>query len=184
MDYLSHNVAVNLKRLRTSKGMSMDVVAEQTGVSKSMLARIESDNANPSIGVLGKIASGLRVTINELLETPPMASSLMDINETIPTKEVVGQYKVWTCFPYEDNKIVEVYRIDIEPGGIYVSGGHGEKTREYLSVINGVVTIHTVDTIQEVTTDQVFRFETDAQHTYQNNTAQKVSVMIYFLDYH
>ena len=33
--YLSHNVAVNLKRIRTSKGMSLDVLSEQTGVSKS-----------------------------------------------------------------------------------------------------------------------------------------------------
>ena len=49
--YLSHNVAVNLKRIRTSKGMSLDVLSEQTGVSKSMLAQIEKGTANPSLGV-------------------------------------------------------------------------------------------------------------------------------------
>ena len=32
MDYLSHNVSENLKRIRQSKGMSLDQVAEQTGV--------------------------------------------------------------------------------------------------------------------------------------------------------
>ena len=57
MDYLSHNVSENLKRIRQSKGMSLDQVAEQTGVSKSMLAQIEKGTANPSIGVLGKIRS-------------------------------------------------------------------------------------------------------------------------------
>ena len=41
MDYLSHNVAINLKRIRQSKKMSLDKVSEQTGVSKSMLAQIE-----------------------------------------------------------------------------------------------------------------------------------------------
>ena len=54
MDYLSHNVAVNLKQIRLSKGMSLGEVAEQTGVSKSMLAQIEKGTANPSLGVLGK----------------------------------------------------------------------------------------------------------------------------------
>ena len=49
MDYLSHNIAVNLKRIRTSKGMSLDVVAEQTGVSKSMLATIEKGDKVVSI---------------------------------------------------------------------------------------------------------------------------------------
>ena len=41
MDYLSHNIAVNLKRIRKAKGMSLHEVADQTGVSKSMLAIIE-----------------------------------------------------------------------------------------------------------------------------------------------
>ena len=53
MDYLSKNVAANLKRIRKSKCMSLDQVAEQTGVSKSMLAQIERGTANPSLGVLG-----------------------------------------------------------------------------------------------------------------------------------
>ena len=47
MNYLSHNVAVNLKQIRQSKGMSLGEVAEQTGVSKSMLAQIEKGTANP-----------------------------------------------------------------------------------------------------------------------------------------
>lgn len=38
MDYLTENVAVNLKRIRQSKGMSLDQASEQTGVSKSMLS--------------------------------------------------------------------------------------------------------------------------------------------------
>ena len=61
MDYLSKNVAANLKRIRKSKCMSLDQTAEQTGVSKSMLAQIERGTANPSLGVLGKVTSGLRV---------------------------------------------------------------------------------------------------------------------------
>ena len=41
--------------------MSLDQTAEQTGVSKSMLAQIERGTANPSLGVLGKVTSGLRI---------------------------------------------------------------------------------------------------------------------------
>ena len=51
MDYLSHNVSENLKKIRKAKGMSLDQVSEQTGVSKSMLAQIERGTANPSLGV-------------------------------------------------------------------------------------------------------------------------------------
>lgn len=128
MDYLCHNVAVNLNRIRTSKGMSLDVVSEQTGVSKSMLAQIEKGSANPSLGVLGKIASGLRIKFEELIEAPPLDVCLVIPEDNVPIKELEGKYKVWTCFPYEDNNQIEIYRIDIEPGGVYKSGAHGEKT--------------------------------------------------------
>ena len=99
MDYLSHNVATNLKRIRTSKGMSLDAVAEQTGVSKSMLAQIEKGTANPSLGVLGKITSGMRIAFQELIAAPPMDACLVTPEEMIPTKELEGKYRVWTCFP-------------------------------------------------------------------------------------
>lgn len=58
MDYLSNNVAVNLKRIRKSKSMSLDQVSEQTGVSKSMLAQIERGTANPSLGVPDRGGTG------------------------------------------------------------------------------------------------------------------------------
>ena len=122
MDYLSHNVSENLKRLRQSKGMSLDQVAEQTGVSKSMLAQIEKGTANPSLGVLGKITSGLRIEFQTLIEAPRVDFCLVKPEEMIPTKELEGQYKVFTCFPFEDSQSVEIYRIDVEPGGVSVDG--------------------------------------------------------------
>ena len=184
MDYLSHNVAVNLKRIRTSKAMSLDVAAEQTGVSKSMLAQIERGGANPSLGVLGKIASGLRISFQELIEAPPMDSCLVRVEDTIPTKELEGQYRVWTCFPYEDNKVVEIYRIEIEPGAVYVSGGHGEKTREYISVLKGEVVSECNGEKHVVTPADVFRFEADQTHRYYNITKERICFMCIFLDYH
>lgn len=95
MDYLSHNVSENLKRIRQSKGMSLDQVAEQTGVSKSMLAQIEKGTANPSIGVLGKITSGLRIEFQRLIDPPRVDYALISPDDLVPTKELLGQYRVY-----------------------------------------------------------------------------------------
>ena len=59
------------------RGMSLDQVAEQTGVSKSMLAQIEKGTANPSIGVLGKITSGLRMECQRLIDPPRVDYALI-----------------------------------------------------------------------------------------------------------
>ena len=181
MDYLSHNIAVNLNRIRTSKAMSFDVAAEQTGVSKSMLHQIEKGEANPSINVLGKICSGLRIELSELISTPPMESCMVKIKDLLPIKEVPGQYAVLTCFPYEDNKKVEIYRIDIFPGGVYVSGGHGENTREYIAVIEGELTMEVNQKLYKITKEDVFRFESINTHKYSNVTDKKVSFWSFFV---
>ena len=75
MDYLSNNVAVNLKRFRQYRGMSLDQMAERTEVSKSMLAQIERGQANPSIGVLCKITVGLQIEFEDLIQTPKVTDS-------------------------------------------------------------------------------------------------------------
>lgn len=184
MDYLSKNVAANLKRIRKSKCMSLDQAAEQTGVSKSMLAQIERGTANPSLGVLGKITSGLRVEFQELNQPPRVDCCLVTPEELLPTKELEGQYRVWTCLPYEDTRLIEVYRIEVEPGGIYVSGSHGEKTREYLVVTEGVLTVECHGQSCQIRKDQVFKFETDQDHIYRNEGGEKACCTCFFLDYH
>lgn len=183
MDYLSHNIAINLKRIRKAKGMSLDVVAEQTGISKSMLSTIEKGEANPSIGVLGKIMSGLRIDLQDLTQPPQNDSYLVDIRKLSPTKAVEGQYYVWTCFPIADNRAVEIYRIDIEPGGVYESGSHGERTKEYIAMLEGKLSIRLEDGVHVVEEGQFFRFESDQPHTYFNGGTDKVSFMSFFVVY-
>ena len=95
MDDLNYNVAVNLKRIRREKGMSLEGMAEQTGVSKSMLAQIEKGIANPSLGVIGKIIGGLHIEFQELIEDVSPGSRLVHIKEMEPTKEVIT---VWQRF--------------------------------------------------------------------------------------
>ena len=180
MEYLSYNIAKNLNRIRTSRGWSLDTAAEQTGVSKGMLYQIEQGNANPSINVLGKIASGLRIEFTELIASPPEDSYLVKINEVYPIKES-EKYTVKTCFPYEDNKKIELYHIEILPGGVYHSGGHGGGTREYLAVLSGSLTVDTGREIQEVKTNEIFRFNCEEEHKYINNKEEKTSFICFFI---
>ena len=50
--------AKNLKRIREDRKLSLDKVADLTGVSKSMLGQIERGDSNPTITTVWKIANG------------------------------------------------------------------------------------------------------------------------------
>ena len=64
---MDKNIALNLKRIRKSKNMSLDMLAERTGVSKSMLGQIERGKTNPTVSTIGKIVEGLKVPFEQLI---------------------------------------------------------------------------------------------------------------------
>lgn len=58
MDAMSSRISENLRQIRKEKKLSLDSMAEQTGVSKSMLGQIERGESSPTVATLWKIATG------------------------------------------------------------------------------------------------------------------------------
>jgi len=180
MDYLNQNISINLKSIRREKGMSMDEVAEQTGVSKSMLGQIERGEANPTIGTLVKIVSGLRVDLQDLIRQP-IGVYEVDRKKLVPTKKVPGQYAVYTYFPYEKNRLFEIYEIEIEAGACYDSGGHGQGTFEYIVVHEGELTMEMENTVYHVKKEDAICFGTAVKHAYWNKGKEKLKFISVFM---
>jgi transcriptional regulator with XRE-family HTH domain len=60
------HLALRLRDLRTGVGMTLDGLAERTGVSRSMISLIERGESSPTAAVLDKLAAGLGVTLASL----------------------------------------------------------------------------------------------------------------------
>ncbi len=63
-------VAWNVRRLRVSRGVSSETLAAASGVDRSYLGRLERGIANPTIGILERIAAVLEIRIGELFVVP------------------------------------------------------------------------------------------------------------------
>ncbi len=79
--------------------MSLDQVAEQTGVSKSMLAQIERGDGKSVSGSSGQDHQRTADQFQQLIQPPREDCCLVTPQELLPTKELEGQYRVWTCLP-------------------------------------------------------------------------------------
>jgi quercetin dioxygenase-like cupin family protein len=106
------------------------------------------------------------------------------IKEMEPTKEVRGEYKIWNCFPYENNCVAKIYRIDMEPGAEYTGSSQEKKTRAYISVLEGEVKIRCGEEAYLVGKEDVFCLEMDRQHSYRNDTEKRISLICFFPDCH
>ena len=61
-------IGENLKKIRSSRGLSLDAVSSITGVSKTMLSQIERSESVPTVATVSKIANGLKLRFDDLLE--------------------------------------------------------------------------------------------------------------------
>lgn len=60
--------AENLAKIRKERKLSLQELADRTGVSKSMLSKIERGEKNPSLQIAAQIAEGLRLSLSSMLE--------------------------------------------------------------------------------------------------------------------
>jgi len=67
-----------IKRVREEKGISRYRLAKDSGISYSHLTAIEDNKHSPSLEVVRKIASGLGVTVSELLREIDKTSIVND----------------------------------------------------------------------------------------------------------
>lgn len=67
---ISTHLALRLRDLRMGAGMTLDGLAERTGVSRSMISLIERGESSPTAAVLDKLAGGLGVTLASLFAAP------------------------------------------------------------------------------------------------------------------
>ena len=61
-------VAVNLKRIRTARGLSQQALAAKVRTTRVYVAMIEGAIRAPSLDMLDRLARALKVTVGELVE--------------------------------------------------------------------------------------------------------------------
>lgn len=169
MEFITQNVARNLKRIRNSREMSLDDVSKQTGISKSMLGQIERGVSIPTVETLGKIVSGLRVSFTSLISAAKNDVVLVNKKELTPFYISEGaEYKAYEYFPYEEDRTFEIYLMNLDSHSSFQSDGHGDNTYEYLTVMSGILIIKVDDKAYEVTEENSIRFPTHGKHEYCN----------------
>ncbi|HJV69018.1 XRE family transcriptional regulator [Ideonella sp.] len=89
---INHRIARRVRELRDAAGLSLDALAERSGVSRSNISLIERGQSSPTAVVLDKLSAALGVTVASLFEASPgLAASA----EPSPLARVAEQ-PLWT----------------------------------------------------------------------------------------
>src|SRR4051812_43331961 len=66
-DDLTRSLAATVRSARLARGLSASALAERSGVSRAMIAKIERAEAQPTAALLGRLSGALGLTLSELI---------------------------------------------------------------------------------------------------------------------
>ena len=162
-------VGTNLRKLRTRRGLSLERLAQSSGVSRAMLGQIELGQSAPTINVLWKIARALEVTFSALISSRTNSGALvMRSGESKLLTSKDRSFSSRALFPFDEPRRVEFYELRLTGGGVEEADAHPPGTSENLVVTQGTVEIDAGGETHRLETGDSILFEADLPHAYRN----------------
>ena len=133
----NQTIGKRLKKTRQNRNMTLDELAEVTGVSKPMLGQIERGQSSPTVTTLWKIATGMKIPFSSFLQEQGAEYTVVDLQERDVLIEENGAMKVYTLFAFDPIRSCEAFYIEFESGCKHMSDKHNDGVEEYIFVIHG-----------------------------------------------
>ncbi|WP_235040054.1 helix-turn-helix domain-containing protein [Vreelandella profundi] len=165
MDKLSlTTLGQHLQTLRMARGWSLSQLANDAGIAKSNLCRLEQGNGNPTLDTIWRLAVQLNVPFGTLVApiTVPLGEDgvqvrLIDQGKGIPQ--------------------VDAYWMRCAPHTLRHAESHTPGTRESLTLISGCLEAGPDDATIALTPGQTVIFPADQPHLYRTQAVEATLIM-------
>lgn len=167
-DQLGSALAARIGRLRQDRKLSLDALAKLAGLSKGTVVALEQGKANPSIGVLCRLAAAFSVSVSDLVSDPLPTDSGVAIERTTGNT-------LWTSAKGSEARLLastsgrtmfELWAWTIMPGDASHADAHSPGTRELISVEQGSLRITVGTETLILKAGESARLITDQPHSY------------------
>lgn len=163
--------------------LSLSEVSRLTGVSKTMLSQIERNESTPTISTVWKIANGLKVKFDTLLDTSGSSmSEIRSIVDIVPLRDKSHLAEIYLMIPFSPVIGYEFFYCIFRPGCNYISDGHRNSQSELIFVFQGELEVQIGADSYRVPEGSTLSIQADMPHRYINNgdmTVKSCSLVSY-----
>ncbi len=177
---INARIGTRVHELRRDRGLTLDGLAAECGVSRSMLSLIERGNSSPTAFVLNKIATGLGVPLAALFDDGGAAAAnpLSRAEDRTPWRDPESGYIRCNIsspgFP-SPFKIVEV----ILPAGAKVAYENGPREiHQQIWVRDGSVEVAMGNVSYRLEKDDCLSMRLDEPTTFRNPTRKRARYVV------
>lgn len=172
---LSH-IGQAVKALRFAYAMSMEQLAEKSGVSRRVISQLERGTANPSLATIDRIADALGTDFARLLLSPPDTSLVVTRSEDAKTawRTPRGSHAA-LLQSTPQTPPSELWEWTLAAGDNYLAEPDPVGSYELFFVLEGTLTIAIAgEAAQTVDPGQTVRLASDREYSYRNDTTSLV----------
>lgn len=174
LDIAEFHVGTNLRKLRKQKGLSLEMLAQASGVSMGMISQVERGIANPSMRLLTSLRRALNISMQELFgeargETAETGDEPSFVRRRAQRPVIdLGMLHKELLTPPDRHQHLQIMILRLAPGG--TSGGHALSypAEKGGLVLSGTVILSVDDEACELETGDSFVFDSNRPHSLRN----------------
>lgn len=160
-----------LRAVRERKGYTLKVVAQQAGVSESLVSQIERNKVSPAIDTLLVLADVLDINLEFLFEEYRRERPVQVIHaqERRTMEEESAVYEELSKpSDNEESHSLESYLVKIPPNGKTLRGSYGHLGREMGFIIQGRAQLHYDSKVYDLEEGDSVSYSASAPHSIVN----------------
>lgn len=172
VDAVLDGVGARLRRARERRGLRLADVSEQTGISVSILSRLESGNRRPSLDLLLPIAQVYRIPLDDLVGAPQLGDPRIHPKPFRRHGTIYLPLTRQRDLGVQAVKMIIPGRKDDRPIRQRVHDGY-----EWLYVLSGVLHLVLDGAVTELGAGEAAEFDTRVPHGMASGSAEPVELL-------
>lgn len=163
--------AERLKHLRIESGLTMQTLADEAKVSKSMICKIEHDEVQPTLDVASRLAKALGKTLSEMLHPTQAAEALLLTRDQQAVWEDSQHIVRRNISPVFEGLKIEWLHVELPPKAVIAKSlttmaKGGEK---YILVTKGSLGVKINEKIYQLNKGDSIYFDSNSPHDFYNS---------------
>jgi transcriptional regulator with XRE-family HTH domain len=177
-------VGHNVRALRQQRRMTIDGLADASGLSRGTVIQVESARGNPSIATLCNLAAALQVGVASLVsaDSAPRVTVRAAADAAALWTSATGSHALFRIGT-DPPDVVELWDWTLQPGDAFDGEAHPRGTMEVLFVLDGELALRVGAQPRTLSVDDVVVFEAHAPHRYANEADGPVRFIMVVLQF-
>ncbi|MBU2490340.1 MAG: XRE family transcriptional regulator [Proteobacteria bacterium] len=167
-------IGEKIRSIREDRGVTLEQLANDTGVSVATLQKIEAGEMVPPVGTLLSVSRSLEVESSQFLEKPTATKA----SRARAYKDRTGNYAYETLSPGAQHKHLKAFKVTIDPNREHEGVGYSHQGEEFVYVLAGSVDITVGEQVNHLEKGESLHFNSGVAHNLKNSSAKKAELLV------